>query len=347
MKIISTIFILFFLPIILIGQTDEHVLLNLGLDSVFSDIKANEPGASIFIQKDNQIMYSRSLGLANLKTKEKFNENTISNLGAITKTFIAYSVLILQKSGKLSLEDSIASFFPGETSKAIADVKIKHLLTHTSGLPDVIGSDKELFKKIDKPEFEPGSNYKYSEIAYKILAMIIEKVSELKWQTFVEKNIFEPTGMINTKIPVAYPEEKVALNYKKKKKKYKPFQSKKRKINNNNLLNVWSSSGELRKYIYAINECVFLDCESLKQTSQLWVPGNWRGSTSPPHGYQWFVSEAKDKDTRISYDGIFDGFRTTLIMYPKEKIIVISVSNNNTSYSESITKRLINLKYVK
>lgn len=124
------------------------------------------------------------------------------------------------------------------------------------------------------------------------------------------------------------------------------FRDKKSTVNND-LLNVWSSVGELRKYVYAINECVFLDCESLKSSSKLWVPVNWRNSFAPPHGLAWFVSETKDKDHKISYEGIINGFRTTLIMYPQEKIIAIILSNNSISYSESVVKRLINLNYIK
>lgn len=347
MKIIQLTLILFFAPVILFAQTDEHVLLNLALDSVFSGIKDNEPGGSIFIQKGNQILYSKSFGLANLKTKEKFDETTISNTASIAKTFIAYSILILQKSGKLSLEDSIIKFFPGEISKQTDNITIKHLLTHTSGLPDVPASEKDLLKKIDKPEFEPGSNYKYSEVSYKILAMIIEKISGIKWQIFVKKNIFEPSGMINTILPDLYPEQKVALSYKKEKKRYKLFRVKKQNVKHHDLLTVWSSVGELRKYIYAINECVFVDCESLKQYETLWSPANWRGSVPPPHGFAWFVSEEKDKDLKINYESAFNGFKTSIAMYPDEKIIIIILSNNNTSYFENVVNRLINLSYIK
>ncbi|MBL7920186.1 MAG: beta-lactamase family protein [Bacteroidia bacterium] len=347
MKIIHILLFLFFLTAILPAQTDEHVLLNLGLDSAFSEIHDNDPGASIFIQKDNQIMYSKSFGLANLKTKEKFNENTNVNIASITKTFIAYGILILQKQGKLSIEDSISRFFSHDLSKEAGVVKIKHLLTHTAGLPDVQGDEKEILKKIDKPEFEPGSNYKYSEVSYKIMTMIIEKVTNDKWHMFIQKNIFEPAGMIHTKIPEFYVEEKIALSYKKSKQKYKLVKYKKRNLDKNELLNVWISVGELRKYIYAINECVFLDCELLKQISTLWTPDNWRSSLKPIHGFAWFISESKEKDTKISYDGIYNGYRSTVITYPKEKIIVIAVSNNSVSYSENIVKRLTELKYVK
>jgi len=344
MKIFLLLFLVF-ISRIGICQTDEHVMLNLGLDSVFSLIKDNEPGGSIYIQQDNQIIYSRSFGLANLKTKEKFTENTNSNLASITKTFIAYSILILQKQGKLSIEDSIKMYFPELKDKATDAIRIRHLLTHSSGLPDIITTGEDLLGNIPRPEFEPGSNFKYSEIAYKILISIIEKVGKDKWDIFIKKNILEPAGMINTKIDINYPAEKGTASYKKNKNKQ--YNSKKKNGKNPESAVVWSSVGELKKYVYAIKECVFLDCEILKRSTQIQLSPNWRGSNPPPHSLAWYTKETVNKDSSIEYNGSENGFRSTIIMYPKQNIIVILVSNNNTSYYEALHKRLVNLKYIK
>jgi len=344
---IRLVFFLFFVSIIGSAQTDEHVLLNLGLDSVFSQVKENEPGGSIYIQQDNQIIYSRSFGLANLKTKEKFTENTNSNIAAITKTFIAYSILILQKQGKLSVEDSISIYFPEIKNKPVGRIKLRHLLTHTSGLPDVITNEKDLFKNIDKPEFDPGSNYKYSEIAYTILKTIIEKVSQDQWDVFIKKNIFAPTGMINTKTDVNYLSEKETTSYKKVKKKYKKYKVKKGELKNAETSVIWSSVGELKKYVYAIKECVFLECELLKQATMIQTPVNWRSARPPSHGLVWPISEVNGKEAGIEYSGTKDGFRSTIIAFSKPNIMIILLSNNNTSYYEPVVKRLVNLKYLK
>jgi len=91
------------------------------LDSIIThEFNENEPGGTLFIQRGNQVLYSRSFGLADIVTKNKFTDKTVSNIGSITKTFVAYGILILQKQGKLSIDDSIIKYFPDFKNKDIA-----------------------------------------------------------------------------------------------------------------------------------------------------------------------------------------------------------------------------------
>src|SRR5687768_17655705 len=79
------------------SQTNTDQLLVKRLDSAFTDLfHPDEPGGTVFIQQGATILYQRSFGLADLKTREKFSENTLSNLGSISKTFVAYGILLLQ-----------------------------------------------------------------------------------------------------------------------------------------------------------------------------------------------------------------------------------------------------------
>ncbi|MEO6302731.1 MAG: serine hydrolase domain-containing protein [Bacteroidia bacterium] len=333
------------------AQEDSHVLLTLGLDSVFSKITDKEPGGSIYIQQAGQILYSRSFGLANLKTKEKFTENTASGISSITKTFIAYSILILQKQGQIQIDDSIIKYFPDLRSKeAGTKIKVRHLLTHMSGLPNVPikNNDKlNLIKLIDKPEFEPGSNYKYSEMDYSILALIIEKISNTTWQLFIQKNIFEPAGMISTKLVEGTLDENTAQFYKKKKKKYRK-QKQHPCYENSVLCSVgWSTIGNLRKYVYAIKECVFLDCETLKIATKIWQPVNWRNATPPIQGFSWVIHEEKNKNILWESEKDKEGLKAQIMMYPKSDIMVIWMSNNNEAYTDFIHEHLLNLRYLK
>src|ERR1051325_1213011 len=109
------------------------------LDQLFSSqMKKDGPGASVLIMKGDSVIFSKSYGLADLNTKERITGKTLFNVGSITKTFVMNSILMLRDEGKLSLEDSLIKYFPEFKNKDIArKVKIKHLLTHTSGLPDL------------------------------------------------------------------------------------------------------------------------------------------------------------------------------------------------------------------
>ena len=117
---------------------EEKPTLAQKLDSFFSQqYPADQPGGAVLVLKDTSILFSKGYGLADLKTKDLINSKTLFNLGSISKTFVSNGILILQEQGKLSVEDSIIKYFPKFKNKSIAQkVKIKHLLTHTSGLPD-------------------------------------------------------------------------------------------------------------------------------------------------------------------------------------------------------------------
>lgn len=348
MKKIVLFFILLFSVLTIVAQ-EEDVLLTLALDSVFSKTKDNEPGGYVFIQKGNQSLYTKSFGLSNLKTKEKFTENTVSNITSVTKTFIAYSILILQKQGKLSVDDSLSKYFPNIKNRATAGkIKIKHLLSHSSGLPVIATKTYDTIIFIDKPDFEPGSNYRHSGVDYTILSLIIEKASGEKWQTFIQKNILEPSGMINTKIISGNNKEKQSTRgYKKINVKYieynQPLCNEKYAL----CYGIWTSPGNLRKYVYAVKECVFLDCETLKLATQTYRSDNWRSLRLPTQGFSWTIREEEDKDTYVECTGTGFGLSAQIILYPKQDIMIIWMSNNDTFYSNLILQKLKQRYYVK
>ena len=109
------------------------------LDSLFStEFLPDAPGASIIVLKNQEIKYLGNFGVADIDTKEKINENTAFNIASVSKTFVSYGILILQERGELSLDDSLSMYFDDFDNKEISGkIRIKHLLTHTSGLPDL------------------------------------------------------------------------------------------------------------------------------------------------------------------------------------------------------------------
>ena len=214
-----------------LAQEKDVNQLKADLDAELQKVfKQDEPGGSVYIEQDGKVLYKNSFGLADLNTKEKFTSKTISNTGSITKTFVAYGILKLAKEGKLSLDDGILKYFPDfKNASLVQKVTLKHLITHTSGISDVrpvkeqrtfylTARDKENFeplKSIDKMEFEPGTQWNYSNPAYNGLALIIEKVSGMRWQDYLIKNIFKPSGMSNSKITDGdYPSKGVAHAYR-------------------------------------------------------------------------------------------------------------------------------------
>ncbi|MEY8758823.1 serine hydrolase domain-containing protein [Chryseobacterium tongliaoense] len=363
-------FILIFFSSYSIAQNRENVL-KTKLDSVFSQIfKADEPGGSILIQQGDQVLYEKSFGLADLNTKEKFSGKTVSNLGSITKTFVAYGILMLQDKKKLSVDDSLLKFFPDFKNKEIASkIKLQHLLTHTSGLPDnrhverdsifyLTAKDEENFKPLksaDSLEFEPGSRWNYSNPAYNGLALIIEKTSKDKWQHFIDKNIFRPAGMKNSTITDgAYPNKNVAHGYILKDKVYQEYDYGEcptfAAAGNGG---VWSSIEDLKKYIKAINECKFADCSVIQSSKTIKIPDNWNNEKNMFHSGVWFVHKGFYSETKteeqvnvIEHAGDQGGFKSHLIIIPEKNLSIVWLTNNNTFITGPIRRILLQLKYI-
>lgn len=346
-------------------------LLKTKLDSVFSQLfKADEPGGAILIQQGNDVLYENSFGLADIKTGEKFTSKTVSNLGSISKTFVSYGILMLQDQKKLSTDDSILKFFPDFKNKNLgAKIKLKYLLSHSSGIPDLrkvdqdsvfylTAKDEENFKPLlfaDALEFEPGTKFNYSNPAYNGLALIIEKTSGMKWQRFITQNIFAPSAMKNSRITDgSFPDKNVAHGYVLRDKVYQEYdygESPTFAAAGNG--GVWSSIDDLKKYITAINECKFTKCSVIRQSETLFQPSVWKGEKPVYHTGTWFVHQGFYADIKteesvntIEHAGDQGGFKSHLIMIPGKNMSIVWLTNNNAFITGPIRRILLQLKYI-
>lgn len=335
------------------------------LDSVFASINENDPGGYMYVQMGNQILYYKEFGVTNLESKEKFNEYSLVNIGGLSRTFIAYGILILQQEGKLNLEDSIIKYIPGFKNKELgAKIKIRHLMTHTSGLKDLPTqkmdsvhflsiTDKdnfELVKYTNKPTFEPGSNFQFSEQAFSALVLILEKVSGVSWQEFIKERICGPAGMTFTKF-AGKPGETIAAasGYRKINGKYKEYdQGEVPKMYTAVNGGMWSNVTDLRKYAYALQYCLFLKCENVKISTDVLNPYNWYSQEVIPHSQCWYINQVEGLEyTNISYHGNIGGYRTSLIVVPQSELSIIVTSNNSTTYHDQLIKILRQMAIIK
>ena len=366
-RILAIFYLVLFLTIVAQSsrsQENRDHLFRARIDSLFRyETDQNGPGESILIQYHDKVLYRHSFGLADLKSKENFTERTVSNLGSISKTFVAYGILKLRDEGKLSLDESIIKYFPDFKNKEIAQkVKIKHLLTHTSGLPDsrnvdgdsifyLTANDEQNFsplKSTDTLEFEPGSSWHYSNPAFNGLALIIEKVSGMKWQKYIEENIFKPAGMGESKITDgAYPEKGVAHGYRLVNDNWEEYDyGEYPTFNAAGNGGVWSSIEDLRKYFAAMTKASFLGENTIAYSQTLWRPDNWSGkilgdtlldSMPPQNGICWFVAEKGVAPRNYKHEIVYHrgeqaGFTAEFAMIPEKDILILIESNGIALY---------------
>jgi len=240
-------------------------------------------------------------------------------------------------------------------------VKIKHLLSHTSGLPDnrkvsenidffITAKDEENFcpvKQADTLNFEPGEKYEYSNPAFNGLALIIGQLTGEPWQKFIGDSIFRPSGMLNSRITDGpYPQDGVAHAYEKAdgqffESDYGEFPTFAAAGNGG----VWSSVIELAKYENAIRNNLFLGKELTDESRTVFIPEGWSDTTKPFIGYSWFIGEewllggSTDFNIRFIYHtGDQGGFRAFYIVIPEKDIIYIGLFNRPPESLDNIIK---------
>ncbi len=314
------------------------------LDVYFSgQFSENEPGGAVLVMKGEDILFEKGYGIADIDTKEKITPETVFNTGSITKTFVSNGILILSQDDKLLLKDNLGKYFPEFKNKDIAkQVKIFHLLSHTSGLIDsrevnsnrefyLTANDEENFYPVaqnDSLYFDSGTRFQYSNPAYNGLALIIEKISNKKWQKFIEEKIFIPSKMYNSKITDgAFPQEGVAHGYIKDNNAFLEYDYGEVPTfcaaGNGGL---WSSVKDLANYELALRNSVFLNKEIIEESRQVLRLDNWISEQEPAIGYSWFISEIDGKK-HVGHTGSQGGFISDYVSIPELELFYVILCN--------------------
>lgn len=191
--------ILFFLNLSFLGfcQKSEQ---SKSIDNYLQDVmKTYEiPGMAVGIVKNDKIIFQKYFGRENLESDKKVDSNSLFRVYSTTKLITNVAVFQLIEKGQLSLEDKISKYVD-HLPKEWQDVKIKNLLSHSSGIPDFERnnlptnlSNAEVFERLskEKMEFETGNQYSYNQTNYLLLAMTIEKITGQKFEDYVLKNQF-------------------------------------------------------------------------------------------------------------------------------------------------------------
>lgn len=165
--------------------------------------------------KGDSTIFEAQYGMADRELKRPNSANTLFNTGSLTKQFTAAAVLRLEMAGRLRTSDSIGKFFPGLPADK-RGITVHHLLTHSSGLPDTDGGnpwatrDVALREIFAMPlEAAPGTQFRYANAGYNLLAAIIETASGMPYDQYLREQLFTPSGMTSTGMHAA--PDKVSL----------------------------------------------------------------------------------------------------------------------------------------
>ena len=309
------------------------------IDDIMSAYQSSDkPGASVLVFKDDKIVFKKGYGVSNVSTQEKITQNTNFRLASVTKQFTAMSILLLVQKGRLKLEDPLKKYFPSFPVYG-KDIKINHLLTHTSGLmdyEDLIPPKQvmqlhdtnclQLMYKANGLYFTPGAQYKYSNTGYAILALVVEKISGQDFGVFLKENIFKPLKM---KYSVAFEEGKSTI----------PNRAFGYSMDNGSWVEtdqsltsavlgdggIYTNTIEMTQWIKALWDYKLLGSEMQIQS---WTRKKLNNGAPIEYGYGWHVEDYKNI-THPHHGGSSIGFRNQLLLFPEQKLMVILLTNRN------------------
>ena len=162
--------------------------------------------------ENGKIVSKGAFGWRDAENRLPMEEDTIFEMASVTKMFTATAVMLLVREGKLGLDDEYAKFFP---EYPYPGVTVRHLLTHTSGMPEEFDTEDWVAPVLEKehrippcndiirfiresdeePDCAPGERFDYTDVGYCLLANLVEKLSGVRFEDFLKKAVFEPSGM--------------------------------------------------------------------------------------------------------------------------------------------------------
>lgn len=305
------------------------------VDKLFWQYDQKHPGATVMVIKDGKVLLERSYGLANLGTGEKVTPETNFRLASVTKQFTAAAVSILAKQGKLKISDPVSKYFP-ELAEIAPGVTLKHLLTHTSGLPEYDRllpdndktqiSDRDVLKLLLKQKpltGKPGTRYAYNNTGYALLALVIEKVSKKSFADFLQQNIFAPLGMSSTLVysktaAIAHR----AYGYSGELDSFVDAdQARDTAVLGDG--GVYSSARDLAKWIGGLENNTILDAKQLAECTSAAVKTTTPGLS---YGLGWRITDFNGEKL-VFHTGTTSGFKNVVMWVPSRKLSVVVLTN--------------------
>ena len=319
------------------------------VDSVVHEAMASQkiPGVAVAVIRGSQTILAKGYGLANVEHRVPVTTQTIFQSGSVGKQFTSTAVMQLVEAGKIRLDDPIAKYLP-DAPATWRDITIRHLLTHTSGIPDYTTdafdyrrdyTEDELVKLAYAVtlEFPAGSRWNYSNTGYVLLGAIIRKAGGRFYGDHLAEHVFKPAGMTTARVIT---EQDIVPN------RAAGYQLVKGELKNQDwvspVLNttadgsLYLSLDDMIAWDRALRAGKLLQAESWKTA---YDPVRLRSGNRYPYGFGWAVDSAGGQQ-RIGHGGGWQGFRTHIDRYQGDDVTVIVLANLGEADATGIARRI-------
>jgi len=322
------------------------------VDEIFAPFEAEgSPGASVMVIRDGDVLHSAGYGTANLGDGSAMSPSTPVRLASVSKTFTAMAIVILQEQGLVDFDAEVTAWVP-ELAR-FPDVTVRHLLNHTSGLPDYYDDESSLeemakaperqrpfqnaeaasiYQSWGEPAFVPGEQFSYSNPGYDLLALIVERASGVTFAEFLDVEIFTPLGMQTavvrdlptTLIPgraIGYELEEGGDGWREWDEHW------------GNWLVGAGGVHASAEDLYRWDQALYQWAESDERMDEVFMPAVLNDGTVSEYGFGWDVSDRLGRRA-IHHNGEWLGFRTSLFRFPEDGLSVVVLSNASVDTEE-------------
>ena len=305
------------------------------------------PGLAVAVVKKGQPVVLKGYGLANVEHNVPVTPETIFQSGSVGKQFTSAAAMLLVEDGKLALSDPVTKFFP-DAPEPWKRITVRHLLTHTSGLPDYTAgmvdyrrdySEEDLLKFAYglKLEFEPGARWNYSNTGYIVLGIVIRKAGGKFYGDVLKERVFTPVGMKTARV---ISEEDIvphrADGYRLVQGELKHHEWVAPRLNTTADGSLYLSLNDMLAWDAALRTGRLLKAESW---NHVFAPVALNSGKTYPYGFGWQVGDFVGRRAQ-RHGGAWQGFQTHIARFPDDDLSIIVLANLAQSNPEAISNAI-------
>ncbi len=305
------------------------------------------PGMSVAVLRGDSVLVARGYGYANLELGVAASDKTMYQSGSVGKQFTAALVLMLVEKGKVRLDDPIVEFLPEGRSRW-RGVTVRHLLNHTSGIPDYTEAAVDLHREYTEDDlvriaatlplgFPPGAGWSYSNTGYLLLGVLIHRITGTFYADLLADWLFRPLGMPSARlISEADIVPNRAAGYRLDSGEVKNQAWVSPSLNTTADGSLYLSLQDYVKWAVALNHH---ELPSKAVLDLAWTPAPLQGGGIYPYGAGWFLLPQRGH-ARIGHTGSWQGFQTSIQRYPEFNLTVVALANLGGSHPGPISEAI-------